>query len=209
MESAEVRLTTSIKPAHALPLDRRSKVERDKAAIGSLRSLLFAIWGQNHWLSRRLSNLKKSYRGLFEPEGYFCHKKSSRQFSQGAVSIHPREGDDNGRASFPTWKTCFDPRPREGGDSARRLKLSRSRRFDPRPREGGDATTSSCPGAAQMFRSTPPRRGRPLPSPSPYSRPTCFDPRPREGGDPPSLNHANEVGKFRSTPPRTGRPGTG
>ena len=109
----------------------------------------------------------------------------------------PREGgDERDREGSEGWR--FRSTPPRGATPA--LVTPRpSSCFDPRPREGGDLVDRAHPGVEdvsihapargatiphrvalhQMFRSTPPRRGRRIRS----SGPVSFDPRPREGGD--------------------------
>ncbi len=112
------------------------------------------------------------------------------------------EGDSSG-ALYRRDRYCFDPRPRVEGDIPPEAPTASRRCFDPRPRVEGDragvgrcgrshvsirapawratlAASAALPWS--MFRSAPPRGGRP------GSRGTMderqrFDPRPRVEGD--------------------------
>ncbi len=99
--------------------------------------------------------------------------------------------------------------------------------FDPRPRAGGDTDGCANTTIHVVFRSAPPRRGRPADPISCKRSMSCFDPRPRAGGDQgsPRRNRVAAVSirapaqgatvafssskiqgyKFRSAPPRRGR----
>ena len=160
-------------------------------------------------------------------------------------STPPRRGRPLRRGRLSST-TCFDPRPREGGDSVAGSQLARPASFDPRPREGGDPAPSGAhrqpvsihapaKGATprprrkrrRAFRSTPPRRGRPLGLGTmlPFSvsihapakgathgtssdlRPIEFRSTPPRRGRPAPAPGRDLTALFRSTPPRRGRPG--
>ena len=110
------------------------------------------------------------------------------------VSIHAPAKGATRRVGRPgaMMYSGFDPRPREGGDALSGFRPETTSRFDPRPREGGDHTLITSPALVAAFRSTPPRRGRPLPC-SPSSHCSSFDPRPREGGDAPKETSPSSI----------------
>ena len=83
----------------------------------------------------------------------------------GGVSIHaPAKGATiaNGCAD----QRCFNPRPREGGDHARRRRQPSAEVFQSTPPRRGRRGICGSVDHGEMFQSTPPRRGRPGRQPS-------------------------------------------